>query len=69
MMGLVFIKSGRGLIQGDPLFPSLFVLTAELLAMMLNALHDNPRYQSFYMCNQNPNINHLSFADDILSFY
>ncbi|XP_060170788.1 uncharacterized protein LOC132601740 [Lycium barbarum] len=63
-----FFQSGRGLRQGDPLSPSLFVLTAELLSQSLNQLNSNRRFIGFTMSNQGPQINHLAFADDTILF-
>ncbi|XP_060184146.1 uncharacterized protein LOC132613875 isoform X2 [Lycium barbarum] len=63
-----FFKSGSGLTQGDPLSPNLFVLSAELLSKMLNALYIVPDFSSFSMHNPGPQVNHLSFADDTIIF-
>ncbi|XP_060203069.1 uncharacterized protein LOC132631512 [Lycium barbarum] len=63
-----FFKSERGLRQGDPLSLSLFFLSAELLSQMLNGLKRKPGYKGFYMKENGPQINHLSFADDTILF-
>ncbi|XP_060182808.1 uncharacterized mitochondrial protein AtMg01250-like [Lycium barbarum] len=63
-----FFKSTRGLKQGDPLSPSLFIIAAEALVRALNALYDNDQFTGFYMNPRGPRINHLSYADDIVLF-
>ena len=63
-----FFHSTRGLKQGDPLSPALFILGAEVLSRSLNRLHTHPDYQGFTMEKRGPQVNHLSFADDIILF-
>ncbi|XP_015160977.1 uncharacterized protein [Solanum tuberosum] len=63
-----FFHSTRGLKQGDPLSPTLFILGAEVLSRFLNKLHRHPDYSGFYMEPRGPQVNHLSFADDIILF-
>ncbi|KAH0772311.1 hypothetical protein KY290_016292 [Solanum tuberosum] len=63
-----FFHSTRGLKQGDPLSPALFILGAEVLSRSLNRLHSNPDYFGFLMETRGPQVNHLSFADDIILF-
>ncbi|XP_049348974.1 uncharacterized protein LOC125813528 [Solanum verrucosum] len=63
-----FFQSTRGLKQGDPLSPALFISGAEVLSRSLNRLHQHPLYHGFYMEMRGPQINHLSFADDIIIF-
>ena len=63
-----FFHSTRGLKQGDPLSPSLFILGAEVLSRQLNMLYNNPLYSGFHMEKRGPQINHLSFVDDIIIF-
>ncbi|WMV30196.1 hypothetical protein MTR67_023581 [Solanum verrucosum] len=63
-----FFHSTRGLKQGDPLSPSLFNLGAEVLSRMLNNLYDNQQFHGFQMHFRGPQINYLSFADDVIIF-
>ncbi|XP_055814708.1 uncharacterized protein LOC129884436 [Solanum dulcamara] len=63
-----FFHSTRGLKQGDPLSPALFILGAEVLSRLMNKLHHHPQFHGFYMSQKGPQINHLSFADDIIIF-
>uniref|UniRef100_A0A8C0UC45 Reverse transcriptase domain-containing protein n=1 Tax=Cyanistes caeruleus TaxID=156563 RepID=A0A8C0UC45_CYACU len=63
-----FFHSTRGLKQGDPLAPSLFILGAELLSQMLNNLTHDQFFNGFYMERRGPQITHLSFADDVIIF-
>lgn len=63
---MVYFHSTRGLKKGYPLSPTLFILGAEVLTRMLNHLHHNPLYKGFHMEPKGPQINHLSFADDVI---
>ncbi|XP_015160445.1 uncharacterized protein [Solanum tuberosum] len=63
-----FFHSTRGLKQGDPLSPSLFILGAEALSRMPNNLYDNQHFHGFQMDFRRPQINHLSFAHDVIIF-
>ncbi|XP_049381372.1 uncharacterized protein LOC125845930 [Solanum stenotomum] len=63
-----FYQFTRGLKQGDPLSPALFILRAEVLSRSLNRIHNNPNYHGFFMEMRGPQVNHLSFADDIIIF-
>ncbi|WMV08067.1 hypothetical protein MTR67_001452 [Solanum verrucosum] len=63
-----FFHSTRGLKQGDPLSPALFILGAEVLSRILNLLHYDPNYKGFQMEIRGPQINHLCFADDVIIF-
>ena len=55
----------RGLRQGDPLSPYLFILCAEGLSSMLQRVEENGKIEGI-VCRGAPRINHLFFADDSL---
>ncbi|KAI3446364.1 hypothetical protein Pfo_003029 [Paulownia fortunei] len=61
-----FFKSSRGLKQGDPISPLLFVLAADFLSRGLDALFRE--HEDMYYRNQALRITHLSYADDIIIF-
>jgi len=65
-----FFNSSRGLKQGDPLSPLLFIVVMEALSKMLSGAVDSGRLSCFSVGSRPPviNISHLLFADDILVF-
>ncbi|XP_019251288.1 PREDICTED: uncharacterized protein LOC109230219 [Nicotiana attenuata] len=53
----------KGVKQGDPLSPTLFILAAEVLGRALDALLNNPDFIGFGMPKWIHNINYLSYAE------
>lgn len=63
------IIPSRGLIQGDPLSPYLFILCAEGLSFLINRAVVQGRWSSCKITQGAPCVSHLFFADDsLLSF-
>ncbi|XP_042944657.1 uncharacterized protein LOC122278542 [Carya illinoinensis] len=62
------IKPTRGLRQGDPLSPYLFLLCTEGLVSMLKQAALNSMIPGIQICRGAPAINHLLFADDSVIF-
>jgi len=59
---------GRGLRQGDPLSPFLFVLMAEVLNRMLIRAEYLGLFKGLAVGRQAVTISHLQFMDDTLIF-
>ncbi|CAN6559258.1 unnamed protein product [Malus baccata var. baccata] len=66
-LGTKFAPS-RGLRQGDPLSPYLFILVEEVLSRMIQGEVDHGRLDGVRMDVSGPVISHLFFADDTLIF-
>jgi hypothetical protein len=58
----------RGIRQGDPLSPNLFLLAAEGLSGLLK-FNQSPAIQGVKVAATAPAVNHLLFADDSLLFF
>jgi hypothetical protein len=68
---VVLESSSRGLRQGDPLSPLLFVLVMEVLSRMLSATVESRRLSGFSVGSKYQEdmlVSHLLFADDTLIF-
>ena len=62
------IKPSRGLRQGDPLSPSLFLLCAEGLSAIIHEAVRNHSLTGIFICRSSPSVTHLFFADDSILF-
>jgi hypothetical protein len=59
----------RGLRQGDPLSPYLFLFVADGLSSLIRQETENSSLRELYICRRGPGISHLLFADDCLMFF
>ena len=67
-----FFGSSRGLRQGDPLFPLLFLLIMEVLSRLLKKTEECNLIRGFYVGAMNSvgvHISHLLFVDDTILFF
>jgi len=63
-----YFKGGKGLRQGDPLSPYLFVLSMEVFSrLMKEYTMKGSGFKFHYRCSR-MNLTHLCFADDLLLF-
>ena len=62
------IPPSRGLHQGDPLLPYLFILCAEGFTSLLAKAKEDGRLHGVSICKRAPSISHLLFANDSLLF-
>ncbi|KAM0071671.1 putative RNA-directed DNA polymerase [Helianthus debilis subsp. tardiflorus] len=56
----------RGLRQGDPLSPFLFILAMEVVSMFMNHMCNRGFFQGCKLPNDGPILSHLCYADDVL---
>ncbi|KAK9988622.1 hypothetical protein SO802_028861 [Lithocarpus litseifolius] len=63
-----FFKPNRGVRQGDPLSPFLFVLATEVLARLIEREVSNNKIIGYKLAPGLMPISHLQFADDLFLF-
>ena len=63
-----YFKGTKGLRQGDPLSPYLFVLALEVFSQMLRAKFSDGSI-GYHPKASSPSVTHLDFADDIMIFF
>ena len=61
-----FIRPERGLRQGDPLSPFLFILCAEALVNVLNQVEAQEKLHGIKLASKCPPVHHLLFANERL---
>lgn len=62
------VKPSRGLRQGDPLSPHIFILCTEVLSALCNKGQADGSLPGVKVSRNSPSINHLLFADDTMFF-
>ncbi|PKI35180.1 hypothetical protein CRG98_044455 [Punica granatum] len=62
-----YFKEQKGVRQGDPLSPYLFVIAIEVLSQLLNAAVESGR-MGYHPFSSRVKLTHLGFADDLLIF-
>lgn len=61
-----YFTSTRGIRQGDPLSPYLFIPCLEMLSRSINSAVDYNKWMPLRISKRGPQISHLFFADDII---
>jgi hypothetical protein len=59
----------RGICQGDPLSPYLFLFVADGLSCLIRKEDQARSLHELHICRRAPGISHLLFADDCLLFF
>jgi hypothetical protein len=63
-----YIKPSRGLRQGDPLSPYLFLICVESLSVLIRKAESDVLICGVSICREGPRISHLFFANDSIIF-
>ncbi|KAL0463003.1 UNVERIFIED_CONTAM: putative mitochondrial protein [Sesamum latifolium] len=64
-----FLRPERGIRQGDPLSPYLFLFCAKVLSHLLQQAEIKGEIQGVAVARHAPQVSHLLFADDTMIFF
>lgn len=64
-----FFEPSRGLRQGDPIFPYLFLFCANILSLALSKEEGMGKFKGLQVGRRGVSFTHLLFADDTLFFF
>ncbi|KAF5797593.1 putative RNA-directed DNA polymerase [Helianthus annuus] len=56
----------RGLRQGDPMSPFIFIMAMEIISLFMNRVMNAGLYEGIKIPNDGPLLSHLCYADDVL---
>ncbi|CAA7042763.1 unnamed protein product [Microthlaspi erraticum] len=62
------VQPQRGIRQGDPLSPYIFIICGEVLSGLCRNAQDNGKLLGIQVSRGSPRLNHLLFADDTMFF-
>lgn len=62
------VRRQRGLRQGDPLSPYIFIMCSEVLSRLCKKAQSEEKLTGIKVGKESPRINHLLFADDTMFF-
>lgn len=62
------VKPSRGIRQGDPLSPYIFILCTEVLSALCEKAQMNGFFSGIRVSRHSPSVNHLLFTDDTMFF-
>lgn len=65
---LPYFRPSRGLRQGDPLSPYLFILMANVLSFLIRTTVEDESFRGIKLNRHCPTLTHLLFADDSIFF-
>lgn len=60
------VKMERGLRQGDPLSPFLFLFIGEALNQVIKAVVTSGKWKGITLGKEGSQLSHLQFADDLI---
>lgn len=63
-----WVQPQRGIRQGDPMSPYIFILCSEVLSGLCRKAQEEKKLQGIRVATNSPRVNHLLFADDTLFF-